>query len=61
MIPAGLAAVHASFDAFRRHWEPRLPSFDFDDLAEIDGVLAAFLANIEQFRAAVRSEIARQP
>lgn len=61
MIPAGLPATHEMFNNFRRHWEPRLPSFDFDDLAEIDGALAALTASIDQFRAAVRTEIARQP
>lgn len=61
MIPVGLSAAHETFDAFRRHWEPRLPSFDLGDLGEIDGALAVFLASVEQFRAAVRREIARQP
>lgn len=63
MIPVGLAAVHEAFAAFRRVWEPRLGSLHDEDLAEIDGAILRLTRDVEQFRAATRTELAhrRQP
>lgn len=60
MIPVGLAAAHEAIAAFRRVWEPCLGSLHDDDLAEMDGAVFRLARDVEQLRAATRTELAHR-
>lgn len=58
MIPAGLAAAHVGFTAWRQVWVERLPSFENEDLAELHVALSALHNEVEAVRIAVRDVLA---